>query len=404
MDPRSKQPERTDRRSGQVFVLLAVMIVVLVGFLALAVDLGFLFVTRNEVQNVSDGSSLAGARALGDIYQKLSYSEQQGYSCGSGCIDTINDAAQDVALHNKAAGEAMSVRVADIVIGQWDGESFSPTLLNPDAVQVIARRDDVDNGRVATFFARALDIDSASVTTIAVAALTGQGTSGEGDLELPIGISEWFFENPEYCDDDIQFYPTNDPASCAGWTSWDYGSNDVTLRRILDEVDGYESPGTIAGETSFYFTGGTLSDPTFDSLLELFRRHGYDVDEDWNYLLSDPENPDSWIHQASEEQGAVPLMGVDNKGNPIQLTYPNGDLRNMHKWETTLPVYHRNDCSNPNQTILIVGFAQIELRDVLNAPDKLVKGIVKCNYVSEFPSRGGGGDFGTKGSIPGLVK
>jgi hypothetical protein len=86
------------------------------------------------------------------------------------------------------------------------------------------------------------------------------------------------------------------------------------------------------------------------------------------------------------------------------LEYPDGTPRNRHKWETTVPVYDRGDCSNPNQSILIVGFAEIELRDVLDAPSKLVRGTVSCNLVDEFASRGGGGEYGVKGSVPGLVR
>ena len=116
------------------------------------------------------------------------------------------------------------------------------------------------------------------------------------------------------------------------------------------------------------------------------------------------DSQDEWIHQATLDQGAVPLMELDNQGNPVQSLYPDGTLRNLHKWETSVVIYDRGDCSNPNQSIKIVGFAEIELRDVLNSPEKLVRGTLKCHYVDEGPSRGGGGEYGTKGSIPGLVR
>jgi hypothetical protein len=315
----------------------------------------------------------------------------------------------------------MTVRVQDIAIGQWDGDSFTPTLDQPDAVEVITRRDGTANGPVTTFFARILGIEEGAVSAIATAALSGQGTADEGEIELPIGISKWFFRDPNqaFCDDEIVFHPSNDPLSCAGWTSWDYGSNDITLRRILDEVDGYESPGTVANDTYFNFIGGDLSQPTFEALLNLFQRKGHDVDGNWDYLLTDPNDPLSWVTHADpdvdyytvDENGVVhfpkkpvELYEVDNQGNPVRAEYPDGTERNWHRWDTTIPVYDRDDCSNPNQSILIVGFAPIELRDVLNAPDKLVKGIVRCDYIDPLPSRGGGGEFGIKGSIPGLVR
>jgi hypothetical protein len=125
------------------------------------------------------------------------------------------------------------------------------------------------------------------------------------------------------------------------------------------------------------------------------------VDVNYNYLLDGEGNR---INQATEDQGAVPLMEEDRDGGLVQAEYPDGTPRNLHKWQTTVPIYERGDCSNPNQSIKIVGFAEIEMRDVLNSPDKLVRGILKCNYVDEFGSRGGGGEYGTKGSIPGLVR
>lgn len=410
---------------GQVLGMMAVMMVGLLGMSALAVDVGFFFVTRNQLQNISDGSALAATRTLGHIYQGIPYEQQVGYVCDSACAKEIRDAAQENAANNQAAGAPVTVLAEDIEIGQWDGEDFTPTLTTPDAVQVTARRDDVANGKVATFFARILGRNEGSVRALATAALTGQGTADKGEIELPIGISYWFFEtqpNGAFCDEDIQFYPTNDPASCAGWTSWDYGSNDVTLRRILeegllDEPVNYPSPGTVAGQTIFNFTGGTLSTGTFDALLDLFQAKGFDVDEHWNYLLDNTTGervkqaelgPNRY--HAVDEDGksypteAVALYELDNQGDSVRGEYTDGTLRNHHKWETGVPVYDRDDCSNPNQSILIVGFAPIELRDVLNSPDKLVRGTVKCDHIDPFPTRGGGGEYGIKGSVPGLVR
>ena len=215
MNRASQAPTRTRSRSGQALVLVAVMMGGLLGVGALAVDLGYLYVTRNELQNVSDGAALAGARMLGHIYQGVSYQDQAGFVCGAGCVDSIQGVAQSVASQNSAAAEAMSLRTEDVAIGQWDGNTFTPTLTSPDAVQVIARRDEVANGPVGTFFARTLGIFTGSVNAIAVAALTGQGTTTPGEVELPIGISRYFFDNNpngEFCHQDIQFYPTNDPA------------------------------------------------------------------------------------------------------------------------------------------------------------------------------------------------
>ncbi|MCG6957549.1 MAG: Tad domain-containing protein, partial [Gemmatimonadetes bacterium] len=212
MNRASHAPSGASSNRGQALVVVAVMMASLLGIGALAVDLGYLYVTRNELQDVADGAALAGARMLGHIYQGLAPEAQVGFVCGSGCVNSIKGTTQDVASHNVAGGVIMSVdTMNDVAIGHWDGDTFTPTLNQPDAVQVITRREPGTNGQVGTFFARTLGIFTASVNAVAVAALTGQGTTNPGEIELPIGISSFFFENPDYCHDDITFYPTNDP-------------------------------------------------------------------------------------------------------------------------------------------------------------------------------------------------
>lgn len=396
-------------RRGQTLALMAVAMAGLLGVAALGVDVGYLYVARNQLQNVADGSALAGARQLGYIYQNLTYGEQQGFECTQVCIEAIKGAAEAVAQQNVAAGKLMSLQLEDIQIGQWDGDNFTATLNEPDAIQILSRRDEVYNGPVTTFFARALGYDMSSVRAIATAAMTGQGTAWEGDIELPIGISRYFFDQyeddgsgePAWCHETIRFYPTNDPLSCAGWTSWEYNSNDANLRKILDENPNYPSPETIANETVFNFTGGTLSEPTFTALLELFQEKGWAANEDGSFF---PDGEPTYRWYEAEAAGAPPLMVEDTDGTMIQAEWPDGSPRYYHRWDTTVPVYDRGDCSNPNQSILIVGFAQVQLTDVLSAPNKLVEGKVLCNLTGPDDNRGGGGEYGIKGPIPGLVK
>ena len=52
-------------RNGTVVVLIAVMLVVLLGCVALAVDVGYLYVARAELQRAADAGALAGVQGLG---------------------------------------------------------------------------------------------------------------------------------------------------------------------------------------------------------------------------------------------------------------------------------------------------------------------------------------------------
>jgi len=394
---------RIKDQGGVTAILIAIVIAFLISVTALAVDIGYVMTTKNELQNVADAAALAATRQLGAIYQSMPYAQQQSYVCDPATILPI---AKDVAGKNRAGGKNITLNDSDIIIGQWDAntKTLTPTLNQPDAVEVTARRDGGANGPITTFFARILGINTVAVGADATAALTGQATAGDGDLEIPIGISSFFFNPGERCNDWIKFSPTHDPDSCAGWTTFDMSpSNDVTIRRILQEVPGYTNPDTTAGETGFEFIGGDLSTPTFDALLLLFMNKGYDVRADGITPVVNDGNGDPVTGPLPDgTPGTVPL--TDDAGNRLYYPTDPPTPRNKHIWETTVVVYEWYDCSNPNTQITVGGFTTVRLIDVKGAPDKTLIGKVMCNVVDSEDSRGGGGEYGTKGNIPGLVE
>ena len=131
----------------------------------------------------------------------------------------------------------------------------------------------------------------------------------------------------------------------------------------------------------------------------------------------DPESyPEVVPLYATDDDGSLIL---DGDGLPIQLYYPEAGPpykdetpRNRHLWPTKVVVYYEEapddetECGNPNQSMIIDGFATILFTDVMGPPDKTVIGKLLCDQVSNDDTRGGGGggEFSTKGSIPGLVE
>ena len=417
-------PGRFRNQEGVAAVLVVVVLIILIGFAAMAVDVGYYMVTRNELQNIADATALWGARELGHIYQGLDYAAQQSYVCDPG---EIIPGVQEVALDNYAGGlDGISVswdssNTGDIRIGQWTQSTtphFTPTLNQPDAVTVTTRREAGANGPISSIFAKVFAINTFDVRTDATAALTGQGESKPGELELPVGISAFFFDGYG-CNDWVKFSPTNDPDSCAGWTSWEYGANDANLRRILQgaldewrgvDTNDYPSPETVVAEDTSNFIGGDLSTNTFNEMMNLYRERGYDYDPatglpiqvgaDGNPVLDDLKGAGVPLY---EEDGVTPLYYPADPRDP-DTYYHVARPRNYHKWETLVIVYDWHDCSNPNTAIVIAGYATIILTDVLGPPDKLLRGQIVCELVSNEDNRGGGGDYGTKGSIPSLVE
>jgi hypothetical protein len=125
----------------------------------------------------------------------------------------------------------------------------------------------------------------------------------------------------------------------------------------------YETPSTTAGQTEFNFTGGTLS-----------------------ALMNPPDYPFISLFDA---------MKVRNDG----VT----DLdENPATWTAKVVVYESDSCANPNQALTVAGYATIVITNVVGSPNPRVEGKVLCENVQW--GRGGGGSYGTMGSIPGLVQ
>ena len=166
---------------GAVIVVVAIVMIVLLGIAALAVDIGYVAVTKNELQNIADAAALAGARELSRQYPE-DYVAQQAFIADRTLVLAI---IQDVASKNRAANMAISINPADVVIGRWDlatSTMSAENLLQPTAVSVVARRDETANTAINTFFARVLGVETVPVRADATAALSGQGSAAPGEV------------------------------------------------------------------------------------------------------------------------------------------------------------------------------------------------------------------------------
>ncbi|WP_136525518.1 pilus assembly protein TadG-related protein [Geomonas ferrireducens] len=139
----NRRIRKSDHR-GFAVVYLALMIVVLVGFVSLAVDLGYMYVTRGQLQNAADAAALAGAAMnLGDSA-------------------SVKQKAIEFAAKNKAAGDDVAVTEGDVTIGNWTATatpSFSTARFPINAVRVVARRtvagaSAAEQGKVQLFFGK----------------------------------------------------------------------------------------------------------------------------------------------------------------------------------------------------------------------------------------------------------
>ncbi len=348
---------------GAVAVTVAILMVVLLSFGALALDISNAMIARNELQNIADASALAGARQLGLIYQGL----PQGTPYTTYVLSdpsAVVSAATTVALANQARQVAITVNAADIVIGVWNSgpRTLTPGNVGATGVRVTARRDGGANGPVTTWLAGIMGISSMNVVATATAALTGSGTLAPGEANTPFGLDELIFNNPAYCGTPIKFYPTNSPPTgCAGWhTFLESPPNAATERRIVQGLSPnpptYITPQITAGQTRLEYIGGNVAS-VFPDLINLYNAK----------KVPDASSPSGYC------------------------------------WNVTVPVYANQNCANPNTPIMTVGFASACVWQVQQgSPNHQIDARVTCGEVTN--GQGGGGNFGTLGSIPGLVE
>ena len=128
--------------SGQVAVLAAGAMLIMIGFAALVVDVGFLYTTRRNMQTAADAAAIAGANAL-----------LNGATCGAGDCP----AATDVATLNGYTG---GVNGVSVTVGP---PATAPNPSDGTYVQVAV------SDAVPTFFMSALGLSTVTVAATAVA-------------------------------------------------------------------------------------------------------------------------------------------------------------------------------------------------------------------------------------------
>jgi hypothetical protein len=189
-------------QKGVTAVIIAICLVMLIGFIALAIDVGHLSVARNELQNAADAGALAGAAEL--------YTDN-----GQSVNTNANQIGYDAAVANYSEQSPVEVNwtggnIGDVQRGHWSfglgnlprgftpNDSTEPVALwgfttveldeNSNfinAVRVRARRQNIP---IASFFARIFGHDSFEGVAEAVAYIGFAGTLEKSTANAPIAI------------------------------------------------------------------------------------------------------------------------------------------------------------------------------------------------------------------------
>ncbi len=178
-------------QQGSVLTVLAVSMMVVVGFTGLAVDGGYLYSLRSKLQATADAAALAAATQL-DVDEA-----------------SVTIAAMDYAGKNMPAADHGTVLTnADVVLGHWDGDTrtfipkgtttepgkaclrpvpqeMNPNCLSLNAVKVTTRRAQANGNPMQLIFASVLGFDHADVVAVSIAA----AKTGSMELALVLDVS-----------------------------------------------------------------------------------------------------------------------------------------------------------------------------------------------------------------------
>ena len=177
------------KQRGSVSLMVAFVLPVFLGLAALAIDLVYLQVVRNEMQNDADAAALAGAAYFFDgtnATPNWSLATQQ---------------AQTTITRNTAAGAALTS--GTVATGYWSlvhtpkvlqALPMVPKAYDAPAIQVnVAKSDMTNGGEVPTFFARYWGIVSRPMQATAVAGLASPGSILPGGL-FPMVMSQCMYD------------------------------------------------------------------------------------------------------------------------------------------------------------------------------------------------------------------
>jgi hypothetical protein len=191
-----------------VLVISALSMMALFGFLALAIDLGRIAFTANEVQTVADIAATAGAKALADV---AATAGPDGL-LQSATKSSAQSQAQTVARENRVDGAGATIEAGQIeVLGQYNPQdgTFSGA---PPYYSVRATPSATVQNLFAGIFGASYQ--NSTVTKTATAGLIGLG---KAKPTLPLALGECNFQEglPS-----LTRTPSNDGAQNSGWTSF----------------------------------------------------------------------------------------------------------------------------------------------------------------------------------------
>ncbi len=184
------------REKGVIAILIALLLPIMIGFGAFAVDFSYRFLVRSELQNAADATALAAASCL------FGRANCGNLNASKPDWNTARQSAIDYVSKNSSE----NTQLADVAVeyGYWNItgtpaglQSLPKTPGNNDlaAIKVTISKDNSANGGpVKTFLAPILGIYSKPLSATAVAVVPYPTSSGTGAL-FPVAITKCLYDD-----------------------------------------------------------------------------------------------------------------------------------------------------------------------------------------------------------------
>jgi len=265
-------------RRGNILVMTALLMTAMVALLAFAVDLGYVYAVRAELQRSADSAAIAAA------WELIDKDGPAGTETATGLTSSASTVASQYAGLNHVGSQSPNLASNDVTVGYMTNPSSptepiiaTPTGKLPNAVKVRVQRTSEQNGQVNFFFARALGFDQSSADAQATAAFlsgfSGFKTPADGSnlnilpfvLDEPTwnnlqtsGTDSWCY-NPETksvtagCDNvrEVNLFPQG-TGSAGNRGTVDIGSSNNSTADIARQIVSGISPADLA------HLGGTI--------------------------------------------------------------------------------------------------------------------------------------------------
>ena len=220
-------------QQGSSIVAAMLFLPIIVAFFALAIDIGYYYVVRNELQNAADAAALAGAENLVRNIIDLTSPD----------FNTARTKALSVIPLNQANNNALID--GQIVNGYWDVTGKYRGLLSTigsdtsityyPAIEVTIKKENAkNNGPFKSFFGTTmLGINSINMTAKAVSVTGGPGAINK-DL-MPISLGSCIFKNPPTGTFSTGTIYSKGGSNCytGQWTTYSTNSNSNSVLKSL---------------------------------------------------------------------------------------------------------------------------------------------------------------------------